>query len=292
MSNDGPHDLDLPGGWDLSHVTSADDPRVDDFRRLTDMEWRTSTEARDGYFVAEGALVIERVADLDMIVRGVLTTRKWLPRLAVALGEWRGPVYVVDDEVAQEITGYHVHRGALAAVERPIATPLSQLLAHGGDLIVLEDLVDHTNVGLVFRSALALGIRGVVLSPRCADPLYRRAVKSSMGAVLSMPWTRIDERSGTWPAPILGLAEAGISLLGLSPRDSAVELAEGLAGRQHERVALVVGSEGPGLSAQALRACEATVRIPMADGVDSLNAAAATAVACYALRMSHATGRP
>lgn len=273
---------DVPSGWECIHLNDPNDPRVFDFVRLTDMQWRSHAEVEGGYFIAEGAFVIDRVAALQLDIRSVLTTRKWLPRLAETLATWQGSVYVVDDATMEGIAGYRVHRGALAAVARPAPTSLGHLLDGSGHLVVLEDLVDHTNVGLAFRSALALGVSGMVLSPRCADPLYRRAIKASMGAVLSMPWARADE----WPGAITMMTDHGMSAIALTPADDAVDIAAGLVQREHERVALLIGGEGYGLSREALALSELRACIPMDSQVDSLNAAAATAVACYALRMS------
>lgn len=273
---------EVPTAWQPVVVQAADDPRIAQYKQLTDMDLRQKWETDGGYFMAEGALVIQRVVELGLPLVSVLTTPKWVSRLTGILGEWSGPVYLVTDDLAEGITGFAVHRGALAVVRRPPALTLEQLLQQGGHLLVLEDLVDHTNVGLAFRSARAMGMSGVLLSPRCADPLYRRAVKSSMGAVMSTPWAR----SLDWPADVSALAHHQLFTVALTPRQEAGEIFEVLATRTHDRAAVVIGSEGSGLSPQALEACAASARIRMHHGIDSLNAAAATAVACYALQMS------
>lgn len=268
--------------WHPEIVQSAHDPRIAQYSQLTDMDLRRKWEADGGYFMAEGALVIQRVMELRLPLVSVLTTQKWVPRLAGILADWTGPVYLVSDALAEQITGFAVHRGALAVVRRPEDLTLEQLLQQGGHLLVLEDLVDHTNVGLAFRSARAMGLNGVLLSPRCADPLYRRAVKSSMGAVMSTPWAR----SRDWPADLSTLQRHSLFTVALTPAPDAAEIAEVLVARTNDRVAVVIGSEGAGLSPQSLAACAASARIRMNHGIDSLNAAAATAVACYALQMS------
>ena len=189
------------------------------------------------------------------------------------------PVYVADDAVLREITGFDVHRGALAAMGRLPLPSIAHLAASSHRLLVLEGIVDPTNVGAAIRSAAALGFEGIVLDPRCADPLYRRAVKVSMGAVFAVP----HARAARWPADLQTLREKGFAVWALTPTAGAVDL-EQIAASPPERVALLVGTEGPGLSGHALAAADARVRIPMQAGVDSLNVAAAAAVACYALR--------
>ena len=269
----------IPAGWDIVTVDTLADPRIDAYRDLTDMDLRLRQEADGGHFMAEGLLVIERASQLGLEIRSVLTAPKWLDRLASILARWSGPVYVTDE--AQAITGYRVHRGALAEVRRPAPREAADLVRGDGDLLLLEDLVDHTNVGLAFRSAAALGITGVVLSPGCADPLYRRAVKVSMGAVLALPWAR----SHDWATDLHTIAHDR-HLIGLTPDTVVPTLERVLADASSAPTALLLGTEGAGLSALACTHATALARIPMEAGVDSLNVAAATAVACYALRMS------
>ena len=265
--------------WHLEPVSDPTDVRLTAFRDLTDVDLRRAIEARSGLFMAEGLLVIERVASMGLAIDAVLTTPKWLDRLARILPDFSGPIFVADEEVLRQVTGYRVHRGALACVQRPPVQPLSQLVSAPGDLLVLGDLVDHTNVGLAMRSAAALGVAGAVLSPACADPLYRRAVKSSMGAVLALPWTRAEN----WPDDLERLGAR--SVVALTPDPDAPLIDEVLRRSGHSDVALVVGSEGPGLSAGEFARCQERARIAMDAGIDSLNVAAAVAVACYALRM-------
>jgi tRNA G18 (ribose-2'-O)-methylase SpoU len=184
----------------------------------------------------------------------------------------------VAPDLAEQVTGYHVHRGALASMQRKPLADAADLLAGARRIAVLEGIVDHTNIGAVYRSAAALGMDAILLSPDCADPLYRRAVKVSMGTVFSVPYAVLDP----WPRSLETLREAGFSLLALTPHGDSVPLAE-VSPKLLERCAVLLGSEGHGLSTEALRAADAWVRIPMSHDVDSLNIAAAAAVSFYAL---------
>lgn len=268
-----------PGPWTVHEIADLSDPAIEAFARLTDVELRQRVEPEQGIFIAEGHLVIERAVHSGLTVQAVLTSSRWLERLGTILGDWTGPVYVMSEEALEELTGFRVHRGALAAVRRPPELSVADLCARSGPVVVLEDLVDANNVGLAFRSAGAMGIGGIVLSPRCADPLYRRSVKGSMGAVLSVPWAR----STDWVADLDLLAQERL-LVALTP--SAQDELHVVLGQGHgDAVALLLGSEGPGLSPMALTAAHARARIAMHGGIDSLNVAAATAVACYALDM-------
>jgi len=260
----------------IIRLLSADDPRIADFVGLTDVELRRAQEPERGMFLAEGALVIRRALEAGYGLRSLLMEPRWLESMAdVVEGHPGAPAFVADEEVLRAITGYRVHRGALAAMQRRPLPETEELISRSGRLLVLEDIVDHTNVGAVFRSAAALGVDGVLVSPRCADPLYRRSVKVSMGAVLSVPWTRTTQ----WPAPLDDIRAAGITTLALTPSGDT-----SLAGMAApERWALVLGTEGAGLSDAAMARCDLRVRIPMSGGVDSLNVAAAAAVACFAL---------
>jgi tRNA G18 (ribose-2'-O)-methylase SpoU len=215
-----------------------------------------------------------------MHFHSVLTSRRWLQRLESALAATDVDVLVADESLLQDITGYRVHRGALAVVSRPDTIDVDEVLCTDNDVLVLEDLVDPTNVGLAIRSAVVQGISDVILSPGCADPLYRRAVKSSMGAVLRCRFARSD----AWPVTLAALAQSRL-VVALTPEASdTVEVA--LADASSAPVALLVGSEGPGLSAMALASSWRRARIPMSTAEDSLNVAAATAVACYARAQS------
>jgi len=259
----------------------AGSAELGDYVGLTDVGLRRAREAAEGLFMAEGEKVIRRAVAAGYPVRSVLLEEKWLSPLADLLDELAVPVYVATREVLEDVTGYAVHRGALAAMTRlPLPDPLD-LAARSRRIAVLEDLVDHTNVGAVIRGAAGLGVDAVLVSPRCADPLYRRSVKVSMGAVFAVPWSRLDP----WPAGLHRLRELGFSVLALTPDPAATALAD-LPPAVTDRCALVLGAEGPGLSDGATAAADHLVRIPMAAGVDSLNVAAAAAVAFYALGQS------
>jgi tRNA G18 (ribose-2'-O)-methylase SpoU len=264
-------------------VRSEDDPRLVDYVRLTDVSLRTSLEAEHGLFIAEGTKVIVRAVAAGYPLRSVLlaeSRRSDLPSLDV--GE-TVPVYLVPDQVAEQLTGYRVHRGALASLCRRPLPSAADVLAASRRIVVLEDLVDHGNVGAIFRCAAALGVDAVILSPRCADPLYRRAVKVSMGAVFAIPYARMTE----WYGGLAELRAVGFRLLALTPDETATPIGKALPAAS-DHVALLLGTEGDGLSSRWLHEADEAVRIPMrtaarAAGVDSLNVVAAAAIACHLL---------
>ncbi len=293
-------------------VADPGDPRLADYARLTDVRLRTSMESAHGLFMAEGEKVIRRAVAAGFGVRSMLVTRDKLAGLADLAGLCPGPVYVISQEVAEQVTGYQVHRGALASMARRALPTVISLLsgnaaageaAAGGGaspappgsgqpahhrqpgwprrIVLLEDLVDHANVGAIFRCAAALGVDAVILSPRCADPLYRRAVKVSMGAVFAIPYARMSD----WRGGLAEIRAAGFTLLALTPDQSAVPLDTVTSAG---RVALLLGTEGDGLSSRWLAEADAAVCVPMspgamAKGVDSLNVVAAAAIACHEL---------
>ena len=260
-------------------ISDPADPRLADYRDLTDVALRRVLEPEGGLYIAESAKVIGRALRAGHRPRSVLVQAKWLPEVADLLAaDAESPVYLVTPEVTESVTGYDVHRGALAAMHRPVLAPVAEVVADARTVVVLEDIVDHTNVGAVFRSAAALGADAVLITPRCADPLYRRSVRVSMGTVFQVPWTRLPE----WGEARGILSDLGFHLAALALSDDAVSLDEFAADRP-ERVAVLMGAEGDGLSRRALQAADTLVTIPMAGGVDSLNVAAASAVALWAL---------
>ena len=281
-------------------IGDAEDPRLADYTRLTDISLRTSLEAEHGLFIAEGSKVLGRAVQAGYPVRSLLLARSRLADLAALSGHAAlsgsvtpagqdVPVYVVPDDVAERLTGYRVHRGALASLCRTELPAVTAVLAPARRVVVLEDLVDHGNVGAIFRCAAALGIDAVVLSPRGADPLYRRSVKVSMGAVFAIPYARMVG----WYDGLAQLRAAGFTLLALTPDEDATPIAQALGalagpGTGMARAALLLGTEGDGLSSRWLHEADAPVRIPMsasarAAGVDSLNVVAAAAIACSLL---------
>jgi tRNA G18 (ribose-2'-O)-methylase SpoU len=259
----------------IEHVSDPLDPRLHDFIDLRDVRLRARLEPAEGLFLAEGETTIRRALAAGYELRSVLCTERWLPRLADVLDPSEGPALVVNEDVLTATTGFPVHRGAIGSFARRPTPSVEDVLHEARRAVVLEDLTDHTNVGAILRSALALGMDAALLTPRCADPLYRRAVRTSMGAVFSLPWTRIDWREG----PSI-LRDRGWTLAALTPAPEAEPIGV-LSGR--EPLALAVGAEGPGLSRHWLHASDLRVRIPMRDAVDSLNAAAAAAVAFFAI---------
>ncbi len=259
-------------------VTDATDERLADYRGLTDVALRRHIEPEGGLYMAEGAKVIGRALAAGHRPRSVLASEKWLDSIVGIVGP-ETPVFVAPEAVLEAVTGFEVHRGALAAMHRPPLAPVADVVRGARLVVVLEGIVDHTNVGAIFRSVAGLGADAVLVSPTCADPLYRRSVKVSMGTVFQVPWTRIEP----WPEGLGQLRDEGFIVAALALADDAKSLAE-FADASHERIALVMGTEGDGLSRGALAAADQVVTIPMAGGVDSLNVAAASAVAMWALR--------
>lgn len=261
---------------ELISLNDPDDPRIADYRDLTDVELRRRREPDQGLFIAEGEKVIRRALHAGYTMRSLLASTKWLNALSDVIDGQSAPVYVVHPKIAEQVTGYHVHRGALASMQRKPLPSAQALLTNAQRVAILEGVNDHTNVGAIFRSAAALSMDAVLLSPHCADPLYRRSVKVSMGAVFAVPYARLDP----WRSGLHTVREAGFSLLALTPSDKATAIDQV---RRLARTAVLLGAEGTGLTAPTLAVADTWVRIPMAHDVDSLNVAAAAAVAFYAL---------
>lgn len=264
-------------------ITDPADERLRDFVGLTDVKLRRVLEPAGGLYLAESEKVIRRALAVGHRPRALLMAERWLTDLAdvVADVEAEGvPVYTGSAEVIEGITGYHLHRGALASMHRPPLAPLEDVLAGARRVLVIEDVVDHTNVGAIFRSVAALGTDAVLVTPRCADPLYRRAIRVSMGTVFQVPWTRIEP----WPGGVENLRAAGFTIAALALSEDAVGLDE-LADDPPDRLAIILGTEGDGLARRTLGQVDLTVTIPMSGGVDSLNVAAAGAVAAWELRV-------
>ncbi len=260
---------------EVAHVTSADDPRVSDYRALTDVALRRKIEPEHGLFIAEGEKVVRRALAAGYEMRSLLCAES----RAADLSDLPGLHLVADYDVLHAVTGFHVHRGVLAAMARRPLPTVDEVQRAARRLMVLEELSSTTNLGAVFRSAAALGIDGIILAPTCGDPLYRRAVRVSMGQVFAIPYARCD----SWPEALAQLRPEGWRVLALTPDPRAFDI-DMLQVEPGERLALLIGAEGSGLSPEALEAASEWVRIPMSAGVDSLNVAAAAAVAAYALR--------
>lgn len=270
-------------------VASLDDERLDAYARLTEMQLRCKLEPEKALFIAESGKVIMRALEGGMEPLSLLMEPKRLEDMqdVIRQAEVRFPdvpVFVAPRDELKKLTGFDLTRGALAAFRRPAPRSVSEVVANARRIAILEDTANHTNVGAIFRSAAALNIDAVLVTPACYDPLYRRAVRVSMGAVFQVPWARIGEDVHAW-------AETGIPLLhqlgfktaAFALTDNSVSLGDP---RLHaeERLALIFGTEGEGLASETIARCDYTVRIPMAHGVDSLNVAAASAVAFWELR--------
>ena len=279
----------------ITEITDLDTAELAVYARLTDVALRSRHEPAQGIYIAESSLVIERSLRAGHQPLSFLMAPKWLesmrPLIAAAGGDDDGgdiPVYVASEEVLRELTGYRVHRGALAAMRRPPLPDVAQVLHGARRVAVFEDVVDHTNLGAAFRACAGLGVDAVLITPRCADPLYRRSIRVSMGTVFQVPWARLP----AWPGGdrdgqgqgVEQLRAAGFTVAALALGDDAINLAD-LEADPPEKLALVLGTEGDGLRRDTVAACDLTVQIPMAGGVDSLNVAAAAAVAFWATRV-------
>jgi len=264
----------------IAFITDAAAPELRDYTGLTDVVRRRLREPAEGIYLAESLKVIERALAAGHRPRSVLVLEKWLPEIEPMFAPWDVPIYVGSPEVLEAVTGFVMHRGALASMHRPAALSVAEVLQGARRVVVLEDIVDHTNVGAIFRAVAGLGADAVLVTPRCADPLYRRAVRVSMGAVLQIPWTRMGEWDDAGPR----LRDAGFTIAALALSDDAVDLAD-FARTPPPRVALVLGTEGDGLSRDAIAAADTVVTIPMDRGIDSLNVAAAASVALWSLRL-------
>ena len=262
----------------LVAVTDPGAPELRDYTELTDVVRRRLREPAEGIYLAESVKVIERAFAAGHRPRSVLVLEKWVDEIRPFFEPWDVPVYVGTSEVLEAVTGFVMHRGALASMQRPDPIPVADLLRDARRVVVLEDIVDHTNVGAIVRCCAALAVDAVLVTPRCADPLYRRSVRVSMGTVFQVPWTQIDE----WPGSGLELLRSlGFRVAAFGLRDDAIGLDQY---RAPERLALVFGTEGDGLMAATMDAADDVVKIPMGGGVDSLNVAAAAGIAIWETR--------
>lgn len=271
------------------YIESLNDERVALYARLTEAQLRNKLEPEKGIFIAESPKVIERALAAGMEPLSFLMEEKWLevvqPLIDQASSTYNRniPVYSGTTDVLCGLTGFELTRGVLCAMRRPKLASPQELLSRARRVAVLESIVDHTNVGAVFRSAAALGIDAVLVTPTCCDPLYRRAVRVSMGTVFQVPWTRIGEVPGDWPDQgIELLRECGFRTAAMALCDNSISLKDPVL-QNEPRLAIILGTEGDGLAPHTIAQCDYTVRIPMRHGVDSLNVAAASAVAFYQL---------
>ncbi|GAA1320066.1 TrmH family RNA methyltransferase [Leucobacter albus] len=268
----------------LTPIVDLSAPELADYTKLTDVELRRVREPAEGLYLAESPKVIERALASGHKPRSLLLLEEWVPKLEPILARYpQVPAFVGTSAQLESLTGFHMHRGALASMHRPAPLDPAELLRSSRRVVVLEDLTDHTNVGAIFRSIAALGADAVLLSPACADPLYRRAVRVSMGAVLQVPWARLPDWRDAGPL----IRDAGYELVAFALRDDAADLAD-FVDDLPDRLALMFGSEGPGLSHRALASATRSVIIPMEHGVDSLNVSTAAALALWAVRTGDA----
>lgn len=262
---------------DVVDITDPADARVDDFRDLNSVDRRPDLPTGKGLVIAEGVLVVQRMVASRFAPHAFLGTDRRLAELGPGLAEVAAPFYRASAEVMAEVVGFHLNRGVLAAARRPPEQTASEIVAGARTVAVLEGVNDHENLGSIFRNGAGLGVDAVIFGAGCADPLYRRAVRVSMGHALLLPYAR----AARWPDDLQMLRDNGFRILAMTPDPAARVLAEVLGDLTGDKVAILVGAEGPGLTAAALRASDARVRIPMSRGTDSLNVATAAALAFY-----------
>ena len=258
-------------------ITDPGDPRVDDFRDLNSVDRRPDLPGGKGLVIAEGVLVAQRMLASRFVPHALLGTDRRLAELSADLAAAPVPYFRASAEVMADIVGFHLNRGVLAAARRPAELAVAVVIAGARTIAVLEGVNDHENLGAIFRNAAGLGVDAVIFGPGCADPLYRRAVRVSMGHALLVPFAK----AANWPADLYRLRDNGFRLLAMTPNPEVRTLAAAIGEVSGERVAVLVGAEGPGLSEAAMRAADLRVRIPMSRGTDSLNVATAAALAFY-----------
>lgn len=261
-------------------VSDPGDPRLDDFRDLNSVDRRPDLPTGKGLVIAEGVLVVQRMLASRFPPHALMGTDRRLTELATDLAGCDAPYYRVSAEVMAQVVGFHLNRGVLAAARRVPQPSVEELIGPARTVAVLEGVNDHENLGSVFRNAAGLGVDAVVFGSGCADPLYRRAVRVSMGHALLVPYAHATN----WPADLTMLRQRGFRLLAMTPDPQACPLPAAMAEVRDQPVAVLVGAEGPGLSETALRASDLRVRIPMSRGTDSLNVATAAALAFYERR--------
>ena len=271
----------------IIEITDLADPALDVFARLTEHQLRSRLEPEKGVFIAESPKVIDRALDAGCAPLALLMEQRKIDGPARGILERIAPdtpVYTAGREVLAQLTGYALTRGVLAAFRRPALPGVETLCQNARRVAVLENIVDSTNIGAIFRSAAALHIDAVLVSPSCCDPLCRRAVRVSMGTVFQVPWTQIGEAPSDWPgAGLARLSALGFKTAALALTDRSVPI-DDPALMAEERLALILGTEGDGLAPETIARCDYTAKIPMSHGVDSLNVAAASAVAFWQLR--------
>ncbi|MEI7544864.1 MAG: RNA methyltransferase [Mycobacteriaceae bacterium] len=265
------------GGPGVIDITDPDDERVDDFRDLNSIDRRPDLPTGKGLVIAEGVLVVQRMLVSRFTPHAFLGTDRRLAELGGDLAHTAAPFYRASAEVMAEVVGFHLNRGVLGVARRPAELTTMQVLTGARTVAVLEGVNDHENLGSVFRNAAGLGVDAVIFGAGCADPLYRRAVRVSMGHALLVPFAQ----SGHWPGDLELLRNNGFQLLAMTPDSQAHTLADAMDALVGQKLAVLVGAEGPGLTETAMRASDVRVCIPMSRGTDSLNVATAAACAFY-----------
>lgn len=260
-------------------ISEPGDSRLDDFRDLNHSDSRPDLPGGKGLVIAEGPLVIGRLLQSRFPARALVGFRGKLDTFLAEHPVGDIPVYEVTREILAEVAGFDMHRGLLAAADRVAEPSIAEVLDGATTVVVLEGVGDHENIGSMFRNAAGMGVDAILFGNGCADPLYRRVVRVSMGHVLRLPYAYLDGTYTTWQRSLTELADAGFHLVSLTPDPTAVHLEDALAGKA--KVALLVGAEGPGLTEHAMRASDVRARIPMAPGTDSLNLATSAAIAFY-----------
>ncbi|QVI29191.1 RNA methyltransferase [Mycolicibacterium neoaurum] len=267
----------MPELADIIDIADPADPRLDDFRDLNSVDRRPDLPSGKGLVIAEGVLVVQRMIASRFRPRAMLGTDRRLGELAADLGGVDVPFYRAGAEVMAEVIGFHLNRGVLAAAPRPAELTVAEVLDGARTVAVLEGVNDHENLGSIFRNAAGLGVDAVLFGTGCADPLYRRAVRVSMGHALLVPYAWAP----AWPAELDTLRDNGFRVLAMTPNPAAPTLASAMAELDEAKIAMMVGAEGPGLKEHTMRAADVRVRIPMSRGTDSLNVATAAALAFY-----------
>ncbi|UYQ78985.1 RNA methyltransferase [Glutamicibacter sp. JL.03c] len=263
----------------ILHVEDLQDSRLDEYLRLSEAHLRMRTDVENGLYIAESTKVVQRAINAGHVPRSFLLAEKHLGQLTEEFNRFpQAPIFIGDDQQLEDLVGFHLHRGAMAAMNRPEPLDLDKVLETSSRIAILEDIADHTNLGAIIRSASGLGVDAVLLTPKCVDPWYRRSARVSMGTVFDLPWVRLE----SWPQDLDKLKSHGYALLAMELTEDAVALNDvHLAAGQ--KVAMILGNEGRGVTQEALDAVDRTVIIPMHRDVDSLNVGAASAIAFWHL---------
>lgn len=263
----------------ILHVADLQDERLDEYLRLSEAHLRMHTDVENGLYIAESTKVVQRAINAGHSPRSFLLAQKHLGQLVAEFNRFPdAPIFIGDDAQLQDLVGFHLHRGAMASMNRPAPLDLDEVLAASSRVAILEDIADHTNLGAIIRSASGLGIDAVLLTPKCVDPWYRRSARVSMGTVFDLPWVRLE----SWPQDIERLRAHGYRMLAMELTENAVPLNE-IQLSAGEKAAMILGNEGRGVTDEALAAVDTTVIIPMHRAVDSLNVGAASAIAFWHL---------